>query len=57
MRSEEKGKPIVDKYPINVRLVIGSLDSADVIEKEAAAADVVIGKFYPHSLSSGYEET
>ena len=56
MRSEEKGKPIVDKYPINVRLVIGSLDSADLIEKEAAAADVVIGKFCPHSLSSGCEE-
>ncbi|KAK8061504.1 hypothetical protein PG994_007870 [Apiospora phragmitis] len=43
VRNEERGKPVVEKYP-KVRLVYGDLSSADVLEKEAAAADVVVRK-------------
>ncbi|KAI1760525.1 NAD(P)-binding protein [Hypoxylon sp. FL1150] len=41
VRNEERGKPVAAAYP-NVRLVYGSLDDTEVIEKEAAAADVVV---------------
>jgi hypothetical protein len=41
VRSEAKGKAILEKYP-SVRIVYGVLEDADVIEKEAAAADMVI---------------
>ncbi len=41
VRNEERGRPVVEEYP-KVRIVYGSLDDADVIEKEAAAADIVI---------------
>ncbi|KAK8043615.1 hypothetical protein PG993_006045 [Apiospora rasikravindrae] len=41
VRNEDRGKPVAERYP-KVRLVYGDLDSADVIEKEAAAADVVV---------------
>ncbi|XXH02550.1 hypothetical protein Hte_008926 [Hypoxylon texense] len=41
VRNEERGKPVAAAYP-NARLVYGSLDDVDVIEKEAAAADIVI---------------
>lgn len=43
VRNEERGAPILSKYP-KVRLVVGTLDSSEVIEKEAAAADVVLGE-------------
>ncbi|KAI1459462.1 NAD(P)-binding protein [Annulohypoxylon moriforme] len=41
VRNEERGKPVAAAYP-NARLVYGSLDDVDVIEKEAAAADIVV---------------
>ncbi|XDG08364.1 hypothetical protein ABKA04_007979 [Annulohypoxylon sp. FPYF3050] len=41
VRNEERGKPVAAAYP-KARLVYGTLDSADVIEKEAAAADIVV---------------
>lgn len=41
VRNEERGKPVAAAYP-NARLVYGTLDDADVIEKEAAAADIVV---------------
>ncbi|KAI1413247.1 NAD(P)-binding protein [Hypoxylon sp. FL1857] len=41
VRNEERGKPVAAAYP-NVRLVYGNLDDSDVIEKEAAAADIVV---------------
>lgn len=41
VRSEEKGKPVKEAFP-NVRLVIGDLDSSQLIEDESAKADVVI---------------
>jgi hypothetical protein len=44
--SEEKGKPVKDAFP-KVRLVIGDLDSAGLIEAEAAKADVVIRRSTP----------
>jgi len=46
--SEEKGKPVKDAFP-KVRLVIGDLDSSDLIEAEAAKADVVIRRSIPSS--------
>ncbi|KAI5921613.1 hypothetical protein F4810DRAFT_677837 [Camillea tinctor] len=41
VRNEERGKPVASQYP-KVRLVYGSLEDAAVLEKEAAAADVVL---------------
>lgn len=41
VRSEEKGKKVLAKYP-KVRIVYGDNNSADVLEREAAAADIVI---------------
>ncbi|KAI0149964.1 NAD(P)-binding protein [Hypoxylon sp. NC0597] len=41
VRNEERGKPVAAAYP-NVRIVYGTLDDAEVIEKEAAAADIVV---------------
>lgn len=46
VRNEERGKPVAAAYP-NARLVYGSLDDVDVIEKEAAAADIVIRTLEP----------
>ncbi|KAI1209195.1 NAD(P)-binding protein [Annulohypoxylon truncatum] len=41
VRNEERGKPVAAAYP-KARLVYGTLDDVDVIEKEAAAADIVV---------------
>ncbi|KAI1392683.1 NAD(P)-binding protein [Hypoxylon trugodes] len=41
VRNEERGKPVAAAYP-NARLVYGTLDDSEVIEKEAAAADIVV---------------
>ncbi|GKT43210.1 uncharacterized protein ColSpa_03391 [Colletotrichum spaethianum] len=41
VRNEERAAPVKKAYP-KVRIVIGTLHDADVIEKEAAAADVVV---------------
>ncbi|RDW64494.1 uncharacterized protein DSM5745_09905 [Aspergillus mulundensis] len=41
IRTEEKAKYVRELYP-NVRVVIGELDDADKIEKEAAWADIVL---------------
>ncbi|KAI2614881.1 NAD(P)-binding protein [Hypoxylon sp. NC1633] len=41
VRNEERGKPVAAAYP-KARLVYGSLEDVDVIEKEAAAADIVV---------------
>ncbi|KAI0847101.1 NAD(P)-binding protein [Daldinia vernicosa] len=41
VRNEERGKPVAAAYP-KARIVYGTLDDAEVIEKEAAAADIVV---------------
>ncbi|KAF2704535.1 NAD(P)-binding protein [Pleomassaria siparia CBS 279.74] len=41
VRSEEKGKTVTKAFP-RVRVVIGGLDDAEVLEEESAKADVVI---------------
>lgn len=41
VRNEKKGKQVVEQYP-DVRLVYGTLDDAAVLEKEAAAADIIV---------------
>ncbi|KAE8154542.1 hypothetical protein BDV25DRAFT_102773 [Aspergillus avenaceus] len=41
IRTEDKARKVQEKYP-NVRVVIGELDDADTITKEAAWADIVI---------------
>ncbi|KAI1871014.1 hypothetical protein JX265_006054 [Neoarthrinium moseri] len=44
VRNEEKAKLVSAKYPSTERLqlVVGSLEDEDIIEKEAAAADIVV---------------
>ena len=44
VRSEDKAKNVLAKYPA-VRVVIGGLDDSELIEREAAAADIVLGMF------------
>lgn len=41
VRTEEKAKKIKQAYP-NVRIVIGDLDASDILEREAAKADIVL---------------
>jgi uncharacterized protein YbjT (DUF2867 family) len=44
VRNEEQQQTIATKYP-SVQIVIGDLDSADILIKEAAQADVVLRKY------------
>lgn len=46
IRSEEKARKVLAKYP-KARAVIGGLDDSETIEHEAAWADIVVRK-YPH---------
>lgn len=41
VRSEDKAKKILEKYP-KARIVIGGLDDSATLEKEAACADIVL---------------
>ncbi|KAK1984622.1 hypothetical protein LZ30DRAFT_424951 [Colletotrichum cereale] len=50
VRNEERATPVREAYP-KVRIVIGSLDDVDIIEKEAAAADIVV-----HTADSADDE-
>lgn len=43
--TEEKGKPVKAAFP-KVRLVIGDLDSSEILEDEASKADVVIRRLH-----------
>lgn len=49
VRSEDKAKAVQSKYP-NARIVVASLDDADVIRREAAWADIVVRKCPPPLL-------
>jgi uncharacterized protein YbjT (DUF2867 family) len=40
VRSKEKAEQLKAQFP-NVRIVLGDLDSADILEKEAKDADIV----------------
>ncbi|KAH6657378.1 hypothetical protein BKA67DRAFT_532590 [Truncatella angustata] len=53
LRNESRGKLFLERYPPreNIKLVYGSLDSEDVIEKVAAAADIVV-----HTADSADDE-
>ncbi|OHW93262.1 nucleoside-diphosphate-sugar epimerase [Colletotrichum incanum] len=50
VRNDERAAPVREAYP-KVRIVIGTLHDADIIEKEAAAADVVV-----HTADSADDE-
>lgn len=41
VRNSDKGAKVASQYA-KVRLVYGTLDDADVLEKEAAVADIVL---------------
>lgn len=50
IRTEDKAQKVREKYP-KVRVVLGDLDDADKIAKEAAWADIVIRSFgKPYNL-------
>jgi nucleoside-diphosphate-sugar epimerase len=44
VRNEERAKPVKEHYP-DVKFAYGNLDDAEVIEKAAAEADIVIRKY------------
>lgn len=41
VRNEERGRLVAEKYP-DVKFVYGTLDDAEVLEKAAAAADIIV---------------
>lgn len=51
VRSQEKGDLVQKAYP-KVRLVIGGLDDSELLEDEAAKADVVLRKCQDHAGKS-----
>jgi len=52
VRTEDKANDVKEKYP-SVRVVLGDLDSSELIEKEAARADIVLRTSCPkHGHSS-----
>ena len=44
VRNKDKAAQVTSKYP-NVRIVLGDLDSADIIEEEVKNADIVLRTF------------
>lgn len=44
VRNKDKAAQVTSKYP-NVRIVLGDLDSADIIEEEVKNADIVLRMF------------
>lgn len=46
VRTKEKGEKVTSAYP-KVRIVLGGLDDSELIEEEAAKADVVLRKYTP----------
>ena len=44
VRNSDSGAKVAAKYP-KIRLVYGTLEDSDVVEAEAAKADIVIRKF------------
>lgn len=50
VRSEERAKPVRERYP-DAKILIGSNDSSDVVEKAAAEADVIV-----HTAESADDE-
>jgi hypothetical protein len=51
VRSKEKGNMVTSQHP-SVRLVHGDLDSAQLLEEEAAKADIVFRMAIPSELLS-----
>lgn len=43
VRNPDKGAPVASVYP-NIRLVYGTLDDVELLEKESASADIVLRK-------------
>ena len=44
VRSKDKAAQVTSKYP-NVRIVLGDLDSSDIIEEEVKNADIVLREY------------
>lgn len=44
MRTQEKADKVKKAYP-NVNIVLGGLDDSELLEKEAAKADIVLRTF------------
>lgn len=51
VRSKDKAAQLSSKYP-NVRVVMGDLDSVDVIEEETKNADIVFSMFPASPIST-----
>lgn len=45
IRTEEKAKKVQERFP-KARIVIGGLDDSEILEREAAWADIVIREFH-----------
>lgn len=46
VRSEERAKPIKEAYP-NTKFAYGGLDDADLVQKAAAEADIIVRMYSP----------
>jgi len=52
VRTEEKAAQVREAYPA-VRLVLGDLDNADLLNQEASKADIVLRKLFSSAVSMG----
>ena len=50
VRSKDKAEVVKKAFP-NVRIVLGGLDDSDILEEEAAKADIVLRKNNAWTLS------
>lgn len=55
-RSAEKGALVIARYPA-IKVVIGDLDSTDLIVAQSALADIVISAYIYSSPSLGNKKT
>jgi hypothetical protein len=56
VRTEEQQKKIASKYP-SIQTVIGDLDSADVLNSEAAKADVILRTHPSHPVQNSHTDS
>lgn len=56
MRSKEKAAHVQKAFP-NVRVVLGGLDDSEILEEEAAKADVVLRMSRYHFIGADVKES
>lgn len=50
VRDAKKAEQIKNQYP-KVQIVLGNLDDSSILERESAAADIVLRKYKPYKAT------